>query len=291
MRLSHIIEYILLRCIEFTASIIPRPFCLAIGAGFGMILYHAGIYRRIVRKNMEHVALWPQAEMEAITKRLYANIGRYAAEFLRASKKLPPYRFDRIDILESQIKIGKGIIGIMAHIGNWEIFAPIFAPRISQLTVVTMPMHNKLVENWLAGKRGGAGLNFVYQDQAVRKILSTLKKNGIVALLIDQYAGSEGTPALFLGKEANTVRSVAGLVRRIDCSVLAAYAILEKDLTYTIHFENPPLPLVSKDDENAFISACQTLHNKMISEWIKKYPDHYFGWFHRRFKGTVDYRS
>lgn len=291
MRLSHFIEYLALRTLEFAASIIPRPACLALGSCFGMFLYHAGVYRKIVRKNLEHVNIWPADEMQAITRRLYANIGRYMAEFLHTSKKLPCIRFDRIDILEEQQKAGKGIIGIMAHIGNWEIFAPIFAPRISQLTVVTMPMHNRLVEKWLSGKRGRTGINIVYQDQAVRKILGTLRKNGIAALLIDQYAGPDGTPAPFLGKEANTIRSVAGLIRRVDCSVLGAYAILEKDLSYTVFFENVPASPVPKTDESAFIPVCQAAHNEMISNWIRKYPDHYFGWFHRRFKGTVDYKA
>jgi lauroyl/myristoyl acyltransferase len=115
-------------------------------------------------------------------------------------------------------------------------------------------------------------------------------KKGLVAILIDQHAGQHGTMIPFLGKEANTVRTVAGIVKKTQCAVLPTYSILQKDGTYDVFIsEAPMLDLTGKSDEQA-IEAYQIQHNDIISEWIRKYPEHYFGWFHKRYRGIISYK-
>jgi Kdo2-lipid IVA lauroyltransferase/acyltransferase len=288
-RLSHIFEYAVTRSAEFAARLLPRPLALQAGAFVGMILYHAGIYRRIVHLNFVHVGLWSASEEARITRELYANTGKYVVEFLRYSSKLPPYRFDQMDLLTKLQARGKGIIVFLAHVGNWEIFVPIFGPQFPDLTVVTNPVHNPLVWNWIWKNRTALGTKFVMREQALRKMISALRTNKTVALLLDQYAGVQGTPSIFLGKPALTYRTVAGILHKLDPAILGTYAILEKDGSYSIYLEEGRDLGISRDDEDAFISAYQTDHNEMMSRWIRKYPEHYFGWFHKRFKDTVDY--
>lgn len=288
-RLSHIFEYAATRAAEFAANAVPRPIALRAGALIGTLLYHTGAYRRIVHRNFVHVGYWSKDEEAAITPELYANMGRYIVEFLRYSAKLPPYRFDQMDLLDRLLARKKGIICILAHLGNWEIFVPIFGPKIPELTVVTAPTHNPLIWNWVWKKRTALGTKFVMREQALRKMIGAVKTNSLIALLIDQYAGAQGTPAPFLGKPALTYRTVAGVLYKMDPAILGSYAILEKDGSYSISIEEGRDLGISRDDEDTFIAAYQADHNEMMSRWIRKYPEHYFGWFHKRFKDTVDY--
>jgi KDO2-lipid IV(A) lauroyltransferase len=152
-------------------------------------------------------------------------------------------------------------------------------------------MKNSKIEDWLARKRSQAAVITIYTDRALRKILEVLKKNGIVAMLIDQHAGKHGTMVPFLGKEANTVRTMAGIVSKTGCSVLSTYAIIDEHDNYSIVINEVPAVFTEDMSEDEKIFEYQRIHNEIISNWIREHPEHWFGWFHKRFRGIVKYKS
>jgi len=257
----------------------------------GSCLYYCGIYRRVVRKNMEFTGIVDAAQQKIITKKLYRNMGRYGSEFLRPSQKLPPYSVEHLDIAQSINDAGKGSIVVLAHFGNWELLAAIFGTQFHDLNVLAKPMHNQIVERWLYSKRTGSHVTPIYTSKAVRSILQVLKRNGMVSMLIDQNPGRNGTPSVFLGKPANTVRTVAGMLYKMECGIIFAYALLENNGKYRIVIEEGPHLDISRDNQEQFIEAYQRAHNDVLSRWITRYPEHYFGWFHRRFRGFLSYKS
>jgi len=288
---SHRIEYAALRCVETAVNVLPRGLALFFGGLAGSALYLLGVYRWVALKNFEHVGLWNAREVKKILPALYKNIGRYAADFLRVGK-LPPYRLHNYDIYERARESGKGTLIVLAHFGNWELLAAIWGKIAGDLNVVAMPMHNPLVENWLLKKRTAAAVKTIYTEKALRGMLSALKRNGITAILIDQHLHGMGTPTPFLGKTAETVRTAAGLVHKTGAAAVPVCAILNRDGSYDIHFYRAEPPVADdegKDDDETLISAIQVQHNEIISGWIREHPEHWFGWFHKRFKGYVDY--
>jgi lauroyl/myristoyl acyltransferase len=121
-------------------------------------------------------------------------------------------------------------------------------------------------------------------------MLTVLRRNGLAAVLIDQHLGGMGTPAPFLGKTAVTVRTVAGLSRKTGAAAMPMYAIMRGDGGYDIKFFEADMPELGEGaGEEEVISAIQARHNDVISGWIREYPEHWFGWFHKRFRGYVDY--
>ena len=109
----------------------------------------------------------------------------------------------------------------------------------------------------------------------------------MLGALIDQHPGLDGTDAPFLGKPAVTVRAIAGLKERTGIRVGYAYAILREDGVYDLcgdvdRFEPP-------DDAPDPVQAIQERHNEIIGEWVSEHPDHWFGWFHRRYRPHLDY--
>jgi KDO2-lipid IV(A) lauroyltransferase len=288
---SHYLEYAALLVLQALIRIPPRPLALRIGALMGKCLYLSGAYRRIVRKNMEYVALWSPEEMQVITIKLYRTIGRYAVDFLLGNENHPPHQVYNYELLQPLLDRGKGVIVLLGHFGNWEILADMFGSRVGCLNVVAKPMHNRLVDEWLAVKRAAAKVETIYVEKALRKMYEVLKKNQILAILIDQHAGGQGTLVPFLGKETSTVRTVAGLVHKTGCAVLPTYALLREDNSYDIMIAvAPDLDCAGMSPDQA-IDAYQRQHNDIISEWIKKHPEHWFGWFHKRFRKSINYNS
>jgi len=290
-KISHILEYLLLHLLQTLLSLLPREAALSFGALFGKCLYLSGAYRKIVRKNMAFVNIWTPEEQIKITGKLYRMMGRYVVDFLRPSSPLPPHQIKNFELIQPLFDKGKGIIVLLGHFGNWELLADIFGSKIPNLSVVAKPMRNKFVDAWLARKRAAASVETIYADKALRRIYEAIKNNGMVAVLIDQNAGSQGTPVMFLGKETSTIRTVAGLVCKTGCGVLPTYALLRDDNTYDIEFAVAPQPELSGKSDDDCISAYQLQHNDILSGWIRQYPEHWFGWFHKRFRESIQYNS
>ncbi len=289
-KLSHVLEYVLLRSLEFCIGVVPRKLALIAGENFGLTLYYLGIYRKIVKRNLDHVGLYPPDRQKEITRQLYTNVGKYAVDMLRPVDKVPSYTVENLDAVHQALKNGKGLIAVLAHFGNWELMATFFGTVFSDLNVLARPMHNPLVEKWLLAKRKQSKVTPIYASGALRKIIVVLKRNGLIAMLIDQFSAEQGIPAPFLGKTANTVRTVAGLLQKLDFGIVLPYAIMQKDGSYRVVIEEAAPILISRDNEDEFIAAVLQAHNDVISQWITKYPQHYFGWFHRRFKDVISYK-
>ncbi|MBN2038337.1 MAG: lysophospholipid acyltransferase family protein [Chitinispirillaceae bacterium] len=288
--IAHYLEYYSLRLLQELLSIMPRNAALRIGAAIGTLLYWSGAYRSIVRKNMDLVGWWTPVQTAAIKKRLYRNMGRYAVDFLRSTRPRPNYRTHNFETIEAMQQKGKGTIVLLAHFGNWEILADLFGSRVRNLNVVAKPMKNRLVDSWLARKRDNARVTTIYMKNALRRIYSALRNNDLVAVLIDQHAGGgQGTPIPFLGKETATVRTVAGLVHKTGCAVMPVYAIMQEDGAYDIVIAAAEPPDLSGMTEDECITAYQIQHNEIIGSWIRMYPEHWFGWFHKRFREHVRY--
>lgn len=283
------LEYILLICLENILTFLPRTLALKAGELFGWILYLTGFYKTTVKCNMIHAGFWTDEQMAIIIKRLYKNIGRYGADMLRKHKTLPDYNIHNGSLIDNGFTKNKGIIVILAHFGNWEFLANVFGKKVPNLNVVAKPMNNNIVDEWLAKKRSEASVKTIYTKQALRKMLEVLNGNGMIAILIDQHGGKHGTMIPFLGKEANTVRTVAGLVNKTGCAVLPVYSVMKDDGSYEIIFsESAPIDTEGKTDEQ-IITEYQIQHNNILSEWIINQPEHYFGWFHKRYRGLISY--
>lgn len=284
------LEFFLLQIIQFIFSILPRFITLKAGTLIGAFLYFNKAYMKTVQGNMRYCGYWTDEEVNAIIRKLYLNMGRYISDFLRTNKNSALYRFHNFEIVEKLISKDKGFIALLAHIGNWEYLAQLFGKRFTGLHVIAKPMKNRYVDNWLADKRNKTGVTTIYTQQALRKMFEVINNKGIIAILIDQHAGAHGTMIPFLGKDASTVRTVAGIVHKTRCSVLPVFAIMQKDGTYDIFMSEAELPDLNDKTNDKCIEIIQKQHNEIISSWIRQYPEHYFGWFHKRYRGIISYK-
>ncbi len=288
-RFGHVLEYALLRGAQGALRLLPRRVALILGAASGRILYHLRLRRHVVEVNLAHVGKWDGPTMRRIARRVYEQSGRYAVDFLRGGTRQPPVRIVNEEVVAELLSRGKGIIAIVAHFGNWELLARVFGPRLPELAVVGRRMKNPLFHRWLFHRRRGAQVQVINSNRAVRPCLRVLGRNGAVALLIDQYSGRNGNAIPFLGKPANTLRAVAGLHLHTGCALLPVYAIMQSDGTYEAVLRELPPPSVKGRSREEAVPAIQEAHNRAVSEWILKYPEHYFGWFHKRYKRKAPY--
>jgi KDO2-lipid IV(A) lauroyltransferase len=287
-QITDLLVFIFLKMIEMLLKILPRSTALSIGRIAGRLLYSTGFRKKVVIKNMTHVNLCPPDQMEPLIKKLYCTTSMYAVDFLRRGN-IPITRIHDIETVEQILERKKGMIAILAHFGNWELLAQLFGSKFKGLHVIAKKMNNPFTNKWLEQKRTSTKVETIYKEQALRKMIQALAANEIIAILIDQSGGKHGTEALFLGKPANTVKTVAGLVQKSRCPMVSTYALILEDTSYEIIIDEVVAPDTSGLDQEAAIKVYQNQHNAILSSWIRKYPEHYFGWFHKRFKGFLSY--
>lgn len=105
---------------------------------------------------------------------------------------------------------GKGILFITGHCGNWKLMAIVFSLKIEPTSVVARPLDNPYMNKILENVRRRFGNRVIYKKGALKNIISTLRKNGSVGILMDQAVVSdEGYVVEFLGRGAWTTKMPA----------------------------------------------------------------------------------
>ena len=291
-RLGWRVEYAALRGLETFASLLPRPAALVLGRAIGWLALKLGVRRAVVVANLRFVGMGSDAEITHILPALYGNMGIYVMDLLRARRQEPPYRIHGHELFEK--RGSRGVIAILAHFGNFELLASTFGAVFGDVYVIVKPMHNPYIEDWLDERRLATGVKIIGHKNAARRAFTTLKQNGMLAALIDQDPGAEGTTVPFLGKPASTVRAIAALQEHMDPQVVSAYARLGDDDVYDVvlvleHFELDGLDKTNKINRGARVTRIQERHNEIVGAWVRAAPEHYFGWFHRRFRPFLEY--
>jgi Kdo2-lipid IVA lauroyltransferase/acyltransferase len=278
-------EYIALRIAVAILRGLPRACALWLGEQGGRLACLLGARRRVVQTNLAHVGYSPE-EQKRIEAGLYRRTGRYVIDALRGLKV--PFELDQAsgNALQAAADDRKGVLCLFSHLGNWELLLPFLGSQLSPGMVVAKPLHNPLINRWLEHERAAQApdLAFVPPENALRQSLKSLRAGGLAAFAIDQYGGSSSPCVSFLGQPARTVRSTAGLEQRTHCRVVGVYALLDGENTYQIMLEALP-PAAQDADTPELLER----HNTLISGWVRKHPEHWFGWFHRRFKDVVEY--
>jgi KDO2-lipid IV(A) lauroyltransferase len=263
----------------------PRGLWLWCGARLGDLLCLLQVYRRTVRRNMEFVGLWSAEEQRRITRQLYRNVGRYAAECLRPTGTPPPALIEG----DGALRGPQGGIVLFAHLGNWEVL-PALLRRVGRtVAVIAKPMENPLVERWVQRQRQRDGVSFTAPEAALRHCLRVIRGSGLVALAIDQYPGRRGTLSTFLGKATRTVRTSAGLAVHTGCPVVGVYALLGADGVYRVSVQAVPALAAAVPPGTDPVTETLQAHSAVVSAWVTAHPEHWFGWFHRRFRHAVEY--
>ncbi|MBW1952726.1 MAG: lysophospholipid acyltransferase family protein [Deltaproteobacteria bacterium] len=184
---------------------------------------------------------------------------------------------------EAALAQGRGVLAITAHAGNWEYTVMGYGLHYQPVAVVARehdhPLLNRLIRylrerghNWMIVKQGG-----------LKAIISHLKQNHIVGVVIDQNTTTKGGVLVdFFGHRARTTPMAAILARRFDTPVIPVFSQRLPNGRHRLVI-HPPLPLVKTGDEKADILAQVQAQTQAIEAWVRRYPEQWL-WLHKRWK-------
>ena len=258
----------------------------ALARGVAACAFALGIRRRVTLDNLAQA--FPERSAEerlALARGAYANMARVVVDALRTlgasrAELLAEVRVDDFGPVDRALAAGKGLLVATGHLGSWEMFGAAMAQRVP-LHAVVRPLRGG-VNARLVEARERAGLKLIPARGALSSMVAALRKNEVVAMLLDQAIG--GKHALFVpffGRPAATTPALSMAALRTGAPTLVVVALRENGrLRFRVE---GPFEITNTGDRQRDLLDHTARVTSALERIIREAPDQWL-WLHRRWK-------
>jgi KDO2-lipid IV(A) lauroyltransferase len=296
-KLFWILQAAFLYLVTLAASVIPERSVHALGRQVGLLIFRTLAKRRRIAidnirqalPSMKNSAEWTCTleTPEEIARETFISLGRSFLEACRLYHGRGGGLIDRIEVrgiehFEAARAKGKGLIFLTGHCGNWELVA-LFCRRIfkTSMSVVARRQNNPYLNTMVEKMRIRYDNRIIYKDNALRNMISVIRKNGIIGLLIDQAVSpEEGSLVPFLGRTAWASKAPILIARKTGVSIVPAF-IHREGVRHVITI-NPEF-MLEGDISDEGIAHDVKRYSEHIERFITAHPTDWY-WVHRRWK-------
>lgn len=289
--LGYWLQYLLVRFLAFTATILPVEISHGIACRFGDLSYLVLSKRRKIALGNIAQALGdslPPKRKKEIARAAFQSAALSMMELFTVEKikKEAATRFKLIgnEFLEEAFAKDQGVVLVISHLGSWEYlsFLPYFTKR--PWSVIVKDIKNPYIDKAIDAMRRVMTVNPVPKDSSVRTILQELKAGHGVAILVDQWAGNEGLWIDFFDTKTSTTSIPARLSEKTGCALVSAYCLRKGPGHYEIHIEKPIARDMSQPNWETTVTKDL---NEVLERQILGHPEQWL-WGHRRWKDKPD---
>ncbi len=285
-------EYVGARGAAAVLRALPTPAAAALARGLGWLAYYAiGRRRRDGLRNLDlaYGDARSPAEKRRLVRRVFQHLAQVAVEIVKLDQVLRPDNLDAFiemedwGLIEKAAALGRGVIFVTGHVGNWELLGQAIAMKGYEVTSIARPLDNPLLENLVKERRERYGQKIVSKNEALRPMLKVLKEGRTLSFLIDQNARHGHVFVDFFGRPAATTRAAAALALRNQTPILMGAAVrVGPTFHYKILADGPIVPESTGDKEEDVRRLTQEM-TSWLERVIREYPEQWL-WLHRRWK-------
>lgn len=217
--------------LEFLLGSLPLAWVARIGHGLGAVAYACLKARRdTVLRNLRIAFAGEKsiAEINLLSRDVFRRSGanlltslctaRLAESGLTRAVKL-----HNEEAFSEALAKGKGVVMVLAHMGNWEALAqwfPRLLPEGVEGATVYRPLNNPIMNARVAAQRRRLGVGLFSKDDNPLGMASFLRRGGVLGVLSDQRAGQIGELVPFFGRLTSCTPIPAILAKRTGAAVL-----------------------------------------------------------------------
>lgn len=236
-----------------------------------------------------------EAEVRAIARGAWENLGRTAAEYAHL-KSLFDYDYhnpdkpSRVEVLGIEHFIalkddGRPGLIFSAHLANWELPAICAATYDLETTAVFRAPNDPAIASVVHEIRSGAmgGLAAAKQGAAFA-MQSVLEKGGHLGMLVDQHF-TRGVVVPFLGRPALTNPILGKFARRFECPVHGVRVIRLPNHRFRLEL-TPPLDLPRDESGEIDVAGAMAMMTAVVEGWVREHPEQWL-WMHRRWRPNM----
>ena len=186
-----------------------------------------------------------------------------------------------LELLEAAKVTNRGIVVLLPHVGNWEVFSLYMPAEHELLMGLYEPPSIIELESLIKTSREKEGAKLVpTTSRGVSALLKHLRKGGITCILPDQVPdlnANSGVFAPFFKQPTYTMTLATQLAQKTNSHILAATAKRIKG-GFEIRFFEPEESIYAGD---ALVAVAAM--NRVVEECVREMPEQY-QWEYKRFK-------
>ena len=282
-----------LRVLLAVLQVLPRKAAMRFAGVLGALVFR--IMKKERAKTIANLSIAyghekSPEEIAAMAREVFVNLGKSGAEFaIKMGRNRPEEFFDDLEVkglehLQEAIKKGRGILGLICHMGCWEGTA-LGLPMLGiPAYAIGKRLGNEKLNALLFESRGKKGVQTLARGSSYKTILRVLAENNLVGILIDQDTNVRGVFVDFYCRPAYTPIGGAMLAMDSGAPVLPIFYLKKDDDTYEFIIEEE-IPLITTGDRRKDMEENTRRFHAVIEQYIKKYPTQWV-WMHNRWKTT-----
>ena len=275
-QIKYFFQFIIIMLLFFLFKILGYKNASNFGSFIGKLFGRLIRSDKIIKKNLNILNEYSNFNIgneNKVVKDVFANYGRILSDYVYLEKFKNGYLNNYVSISGEnylqEIKSGnKKVVFISGHFNNFELMAMFIDAAGINLAAVYRPLNNNFLNKIMERIRS----KYICKNQikkglaGTREILSFLKKNFSVALMIDQRV-SEGKKLDFFGKPAFTTTIPAQIVKKFNCEVVPVHIERYEKIKFNLQIDKP-----IKFDENLSIEEITLNLNKILETMVLKNP-------------------
>lgn len=238
--------------------------------------------RRTMLRNYARVL--PEAserERQRVARQSLANYLRYMVEFASSGHLSPEQRlavgvetpgFDGVD---RGMERGQGVLVAPMHFGNWDLAATNAAARGYTLTVVGESFGHPGLDELVVGGREALGVRLVKMEKVGPSLVRSLKRNEMVATLIDRPLREGGVRVQFFGEEVEVPAGPARLALHTGAAI-GAVAFPRRGPGRIDVFANFDLDFEPSGDNDRDVQALTQAIMTAHEVYVRRYPEQWY---------------
>ena len=232
-----------------------------------------------LRANLAHAfPRMSERELTRHTRKIFRNYARYLVDYGRFRWKAQEGLQAAIPVLEGgenlqrAFDLGRGVILVTGHIGNWELGGTFFGRGGVKVNVVTLPDGHRQIDAIREGYRGRHSINTIVLDGspfATLEMMAALKRGELVAMLVDRWAKTDGVASAFFGRAQYIPRGPFVLSRATGAPIVPAFVVRDGGSYRGI--VEPPFVV-----EDADLELYAARVSRALESVIRRYPDQWY---------------
>ncbi len=229
-----------------------------------------------------------ERELKKLAVSVFENVGKNVADAVRLKnmkweeiEKIT--KIEGLEYFDNAYKMGKGVIVLTGHIGNFELLAAYLSLKGYKLSVIGRELYDRRLNALLVKSRESVGLENIPSTASVKQIIRALRLGRVLGVLADQDSSRvRGVFVNFFKRPARTPVGPALLAHKTQSPIVPMAVVREEDDKYKILVKEPIELAFSGDKERDIIRTTQK-YTQVLESVIREYPSQWL-WMHDRWR-------